>query len=167
MNTIGHNIKYFKYVLRHKWYVFLEACKLGIPWRGLVHDFSKFSLTEWKPRVQGFSGKCLKRDDGTFDLSKANNDLIMSWIEHYRKNPHHWQWWITYLDTGSMVTLPMSDEYRKEMLADWLAVSRMPDRLDVIPWYLQNKDKIILHPETREWIETKLGIFHGALAANN
>ena len=160
MNIISSNIKYLKYVLIHKYYVFLEACKLGIPWRGLVHDLSKFSLAEWKPRVQGFSNKCLKRDDGTFDLSEANNELITGIVKHYHKNPHHWQWWVALLETGNKVILPMSDEYRKEMLADWLAVSRMPDRLDVIPWYLQNKENVLLHPETRQWIEAQLGIYN-------
>jgi hypothetical protein len=164
LHIIRNHIKYFKYVLKHKWYVFLEACKLGIPWRGLFHDMSKFSLAEWTSRVEGFSSNCLKQSDGTFDLSKANDGLVSSLVKHYHNNPHHWQWWVTFLETGSMIVLPMSDKYKREMLADWLAVSRMSDRLDVIPWYLQNKDKIILHPETRKWIEIKLGIINTDLS---
>lgn len=42
-NIIGHT----KTVLKHKWVVFKLCCKAGIPWRGLVHDLSKFSPTEF------------------------------------------------------------------------------------------------------------------------
>lgn len=33
--------KYLSYIIRHKWFVFIAACKLGIPWRGITHDLSK------------------------------------------------------------------------------------------------------------------------------
>ena len=48
---------YAKYVIRHKWFVFLEACKLGIVWLGLTHDLSKFRLDEWIPYANYFYGK--------------------------------------------------------------------------------------------------------------
>ena len=158
VDALNKNIKYVRYVLIHKWYVFLEACKLGIPWRGLMHDLSKFSPDEWRQRVKGSAKKCIKKNGGTLDFDKVDENLKTAWLKHYRKNPHHWQWWVTFLDSGNMVVLPMSEEYKKEMLADWIAVSKMPDRVDIIPWYVQNKDKIHLHPETREWIEVKLGL---------
>mgnify|MGYP003373931843 CR=1 FL=1 len=37
---------HFKKVCTHKWYVFKLCCKIGEPWRGFFHDFSKFSPTE-------------------------------------------------------------------------------------------------------------------------
>lgn len=42
MNVKGH-LAYLWYVLRHKYFVFVECCRLGVPWRGLVHDLSKLS----------------------------------------------------------------------------------------------------------------------------
>lgn len=62
------------------------------------------------------------------------------------------------LDGKVHKVLPMTDEYRREMLADWLAVSRMPGRQKMIPWYLANRESMLLHPETRQWIEDRLGL---------
>ena len=56
------HLKYLCYVLRHKWYVFIECCKLGIPVRGLVHDLSKFRPSEWFPYAN-FIHKPKQRDD--------------------------------------------------------------------------------------------------------
>ena len=33
---------FFIDVIEHKWRVFLECCRLGIPWLGITHDLSKF-----------------------------------------------------------------------------------------------------------------------------
>lgn len=49
--------QYFKYVIRHKWYTLIECAKLGIFWRGIVHDLSKFSKAEWGPYVEWFYGE--------------------------------------------------------------------------------------------------------------
>lgn len=48
--------KYFNYVLRHRWYVFLECVKLGIIWRGIIHDLSKFLPSEFIPYANYFYG---------------------------------------------------------------------------------------------------------------
>ena len=42
-NIIGH----FMVVTKHRWVVFKLCCKVGQPWRGLVHDLSKYSPTEF------------------------------------------------------------------------------------------------------------------------
>jgi len=47
-------ISYLKYILRHKWFVFWEACKLGIPWLGLIHDWHKFLPDEFFPYARYF-----------------------------------------------------------------------------------------------------------------
>ena len=38
---------HFKYTVAHKWYVFLECVKMGIFWRGVFHDLSKFTPSEF------------------------------------------------------------------------------------------------------------------------
>ncbi|MBP1764624.1 MAG: hypothetical protein H6Q65_1682 [Firmicutes bacterium] len=145
---------YFYDVMRHKWHVLSEAYKLGILWRGLTHDLSKFNASERGPRRR-LKNQCSRDAQGNI---RVCDELAFSWVWHYHKNPHHWQWWVTTLDDGSCKVFPMTDEYRREMLADWRAVARIPGRLDIIPWYRQNRDRIILHPETRQWIEEQIGI---------
>ena len=52
--------KYLWYVIRHKWFVFVECCKDGIAWQGLVHDLSKLRLSEFMPYATHFYGKVSK-----------------------------------------------------------------------------------------------------------
>lgn len=51
------HLQYLWYVMRHKWYVFVECCKDGIVWRGIIHDLSKFSRAEWGPYSTWIFGK--------------------------------------------------------------------------------------------------------------
>jgi hypothetical protein len=142
------HLKYLSYVLRHKWYVFVECCKMGIPLRGLLHDISKFLPSEWFPYANYFYGK-KHRPDPAFDFA---------WLLHQKRNPHHWQWWILQEDEGDVKIFPMPDKYRKEMLADWRGAGKALGKPDTKAWYLANKDRMILHPETRAWIEEQLGV---------
>lgn len=55
--------KYFKFLqslLKHKWFVFLECCKLGIPWLGIIHDWTKFLPSEFIPYAKWFYGDRLE-----------------------------------------------------------------------------------------------------------
>ena len=49
--------KYFHYIIRHKWFVFLECYKEGIIWRGITHDLSKFLPSEFFPYANHFYGE--------------------------------------------------------------------------------------------------------------
>ena len=48
--------KHFKTIMKHKWYVMLECFKVGLYRQGIVHDLSKFSITEFMPSVRYFQG---------------------------------------------------------------------------------------------------------------
>jgi len=90
------HLAYLKYVLKHKWYVFLECCKLGIPWLGVIHDWSKFRPSEWFPYARYFynpdgTRRQVRDGDGNF-VQDATFDF--AWFLHQKRNKHHWQWWI-------------------------------------------------------------------------
>ena len=150
--------RFLRYLLEHKRLVFLEACKLGIPWRGLTHDLSKFSPAEWGPRTAALLNRSLDYQDesGWYLAANVPDELAASWNCHYRRNRHHWQCWVVMLDCRVYKVLPMPDEYRREMLADWRAVARMPGRQAVLPWYRENAGRMLLHPETRAWLEAQI-----------
>lgn len=152
------HLKYLCYVLRHKWYVFIECCKLGIPVRGLVHDLSKFRPSEWFPYANYFH-KPKQRDETGYYKPYDTGDKAFdyAWLLHQKRNKHHWQWWILPNDDGGVEILPMPDEYRKEMLADWRGAGRAQGYGDnTKEWYKVNRNKMQLHPETRAWIEKHL-----------
>lgn len=160
------HLHYLSYVLRHKWFVFWECVKLGIIWRGIIHDLSKFRWSEWLPYVRYFYGKYPKWDDVKRILpaydgpteESVTGDFDIAWLLHQHRNPHHWQYWLLIQDDESDKILPMPDKYRREMLADWRGAGQACGTPDTYKWYLAHKDKIQLHPETRLWIERQLGI---------
>jgi len=150
------HLKYLRYVIRHKWFVFIECCKLGIPWRGLVHDLSKFRWSEWRPYVWSFNGPW-KYDDRPLWLRDIFNK---AWLLHQHRNPHHWQFWCLRCDTDGETVLQMPDCYMREMLADWRGANKAQGgdgKADSLKWYEKNRAKMVLHPDTRIWIEGQLG----------
>lgn len=154
--------KYLSYIVRHKWFVFIEACKLGIPLLGLFHDLSKFSPDEWMPYMNYFYGKKpVQRDKTGYYKPTETEDKAFdfAWLLHQKRNKHHWQWWVLPKDDGGLVIMPMEDKYRREMLADWKGAGKAQGYGDnTVEWYKKNKDKMQLHSETRVWIERQLGL---------
>jgi hypothetical protein len=161
--------QYLKYVLRHKWYVFLWCCHYGIPLAGIVHDLSKFHPREWFPYVDYFyGGKYPERHYG--DVRGALGDKYTqpwvnarfdeAWNHHQKRNPHHWQYWLLQNDDGTTKVLEMPLRCCKEMLADWRGAGMAISGKDNTPqWYTKNRDKMILHPDTRQLVECELGLY--------
>jgi len=143
------HLKYLFYVLQHKWYVFIECCKLGIPLAGITHDLSKFTPREWKGYVAKFFWPEEKK------TTESNNWFMVSWNHHQNRNMHHWDYWLHRNHRG-IFPLPMPRRYLKEMLADWRAMSRK-FKTDPLDWYRDNRDKIQLRDGDRAWIEDQLG----------
>lgn len=148
------HLRYARYVLRHKWYVFVECCKLGIPFAGIVHDLSKLCPKEWGPYAQYFYGVPGARVHS--DAEQLAFDV--AWLRHQHKNPHHYQHWILLNDSGLRIVLDMPDRYRREMLADWKGAGRALGFSDTRGWYEKNKDNIVLSGATRVWVERQLGV---------
>lgn len=150
------HIKYLLSVIKHKWYTFIECCKLGIPWLGIIHDWSKFSPSEWTPYVHSFYGPWGRDDKPQW----VQDDFEEAWLHHQNRNKHHWQYWMLVQDDDNDKILPMPDRYRREMLADWRGASRAYTGGDnTLQWYSERSDKwpSRLHHETREWIEKQIG----------
>ena len=161
--------KYLKYVIRHKWYVSIECFKMGLFWRGITHDLSKFRPSEFIPYARFFYGNYPSLKDVHGDprnrvsrwKEDVERDFDFAWLLHQKRNDHHWQWWILPEDDGGTKILPMSRDARLELIADWIGAGMaISGRKDPWPWYQENKDKMQLHPDTREAIETVLDTLH-------
>ena len=50
--SIKNILKHFCLITHHKWVVFKLCCKLGLYWRGLMHDISKYSWTEFGESIK-------------------------------------------------------------------------------------------------------------------
>jgi len=161
MTLLAH-LEYASYVMRHKWYVFVECWRLGIVWRGVTHDLSKLRPDEWVPYATFFHGpRAIQRRDasGYYKPTDTGDGAFdFAWLLHQKRNRHHWQWWVIPEDGGGEKMLPMPADDRLEMLADWRGAGRAQGTPDTRSWYMVNRDKMRLHPDTRSWLEREIGI---------
>jgi len=105
-------------VLKHKYWVFHYARKLGIGWRGFVHDMSKFSPTEFWESVRYWNGK-----SSPIPVCKVDKGYSLAWQHHKGRNTHHYEYWIDRLDEGGVpIKVPFEDML--ELIADWLGAGR-------------------------------------------
>lgn len=149
---------YLKYLLRHKYFVYLAGRRLNISrTRLILHDLSKFLPSEWGPYSRTFFDR-----DGN-SRYREHPDFKKAWLYHQRRNPHHWQYWRLLQDTTrDMISLMMPLKYRKEMVADWAGAGRALNGIwDLQEWYDDNKDRMILHPSTREEVAVDLKRLRG------
>ncbi len=142
------HLRYLKYVLLHKWYVYHAGMLLAklrgeyrwrLFWRLLFHDFSKLSRAEWGPYVRQFYGEPSDVEarrqlmrlppeqqlDVTFDrlrlaeLKARGYAFNVAWLHHQHVNDHHWQHWLLREDSGANIQLLPPAWAIDEMVADW------------------------------------------------
>jgi hypothetical protein len=138
-----------------------------------VADNAGFSGVVLKTRQSHhpFSGKplpgkvdCLIRpDDGghtwwawhnEVDREEVDAGFDRAWLHHQHANPHHWQHWVLREDGGAIKVLPMPYLLVCEMVADWAGAGRaITGRWEVAEWYVKNRDKMQMHPNTRLHVE--------------
>lgn len=176
------HLRYLKYVLLHKAYVFRAGLAIGpagawngrgpywlrwLPWlwRLLIHDLSKFRPSEWTPYVHHFYG--VFEQEGVEAIRARQTRLArfnQAWLFHQHRNAHHWQHWVLREDSGKTIVLLPPPVLADEMLADWLGagskVLRLPSFADcvaeTITWYVANRDRLLLRDPARLRIEGSL-----------
>lgn len=141
-------------VLIHKWYVFQNCCYAGIPWRGLIHDLSKFSYVEFSEGVIFYDDKL-----SPYDNIKKKGGYSYGRLHHKGRNKHHWEYWVDIKD-NQLLAYKMPYKYMVEMLCDWLGAERayrgvqsMQAELD---YWNAHKDITVMHPETKQMITVLL-----------
>lgn len=109
--------KFFKHinlVNKHRWYVFKLCLKAGIPYRGLVHDLSKYSPTELFESVKYYNGT-----HSPIVEVKKDKGYSIAWLHHKGRNKHHFEYWIDLSTTDKTPIIPY--KYTVEMICDTLA----------------------------------------------
>jgi len=147
-------LKNFRYLLIHKWYVFLECLKYRLIWQGIIHDWSKLRPSEFIPYANYFyEGR--ENYEGYYKPSDTGDEAVdRAWLSHQHLNPHHWQYWVLKEDEGDVKALEMPKRYALEMICDWRGAGKAQGNgNNTREWYKKHKDKMILHPNTRKFIE--------------
>lgn len=107
-------IKHFILITHHKWIVFKLCCKIGQPWRGIAHDLSKYSPTEFGESVKYYVG-----NHSPITEAKKDKGYSEAWLHHKGRNKHHTEYWI---DENAPDSTPMMPyKYAVEMICDKLA----------------------------------------------
>lgn len=112
IKVIKKMVKHFCLVTKHRWLVFKLSIRAGIPWRGLVHDLSKYSPTEFLESVKYYTGDHSPIDDCRRD--KGYSEAI---LHHYGRNKHHVEYWIDIVN-GEFVFIIMPFKYACELICD-------------------------------------------------
>ncbi len=116
-----HPIKHFITISKHRHKVMVHCFKCGIFFRGLLHDLSKFSFSEFILGAKYYEGTRSpnEKERELFGFSKA-------WMHHKGRNMHHFEYW-TDLNpaTKRYEPVPMPKIYLTEMFCDRVAASKI------------------------------------------
>ena len=111
---IKNLVLHFNLVNKHRFKVFKLCCKAGIPFRGLVHDLSKYSPTEFFESAKYYNGTY-----SPISNCKRENGYSKAWLHHKGRNKHHYEYWYDYAAPEKTPIMPY--KYTVEMICDTLA----------------------------------------------
>lgn len=138
MKTFQKIIGHTKTIFIHKYYVFKYMARIGMPIEGLMHDMSKFSPVEFCESVKFYTGT-----HSPIDEAKKTQGFSKAWLHHRGRNPHHYEYWIDYLDDGGEGQL-IPARYAFEMVCDYIAAGKA-----------YAKDKWTITTPYNYWMEKK------------
>lgn len=152
-----HLIKHFRTITKHRHMVFKLCIKAGIPIRGLLHDMSKYSPTEFLEGARFYLGfkSPTEREREVYGYSKA-------WMHHKGRNRHHFEYWTDYnMNTKRLEPVKMPIKFVKEMFCDRVAAGRVYlgknyTNDNPINYFLKGRAKSAMHPETAKLLESWL-----------
>lgn len=134
-----------RYIMRHKYYVMKAAWKLSqycpsrlLVWRGIIHDWSKFTPAEFGAYANHF-----------FSNSKGAVAFADAWEHHLNVNKHHPEHWD---DPDDMEVLDLF-----EMVCDWYGAGKAKnpnEPTDILEWYEKIINKFGFCEENKVFIKT-------------
>lgn len=145
-------IKHFNLITHHKWIVFKLCCKIGMPWRGLLHDLSKYSPTEFREGMKYYVG-----DYSPITEARRKKGYSEAWLHHRGRNKHHIEYWVDY--GAPEVTPIIPYPYAGEMICDKLAAGivyqgkKWTKEYELAYWK-EEKKKIEINPRMEKFITT-------------
>ena len=148
-----HFFKHLKTVIRHRREVRRNCFKIGLIRRGLLHDLSKFSLTEFIPGAKYYQGSRSPqaRERELFGYSQA-------WLHHKGRNKHHFEYWTDVDAHGNQVAVDMPPVYFAEMVCDRIAASKVYnggkyDDSCPLKYFAGRKDGCFMNDKTAKRLE--------------
>ncbi len=147
---LSNFFKHLGLVTRHKWRVLINCAKCGLIWRGIVHDLSKFSPTEFFESVKYYQGS-----RSPIGVCRREVGYSLAWLHHKGRNKHHIEYW-TDSECAEQPLMPY--KYAVECVCDKLAATRVyagkgySTELPLAHW-LKYGNKVNGNPKTMRFIE--------------
>ncbi|MBQ3937994.1 MAG: catalase [Clostridia bacterium] len=145
----NHPFKHFAVVTRHRHAVLRHCVLAGIPWRGLVHDLSKYSPQEFIPSAKHFVGTRSPNE-----MERQEYGYSLAWMHHKGRNRHHFEYWTDYNPkTKAMSPVKMPLRFLVEMFCDRVGACKIYKGKDysdasALEYFERGKAKDRMHPET-------------------
>lgn len=148
---IKNFFKHLNLVNKHRFLVFKLAIKAGIPYRGLVHDLSKYSKTEFLESVKYYDGTT-----SPISKCKKENGYSQAWLHHKGRNKHHFEYWYDPQAPNKTPIIPY--KYTIEMICDTLAAGITYKGKDWYPsyqleYFKKRKDKQYINESIKKILE--------------
>ncbi len=147
-------IRHFVTITRHRHKVIANCFRAGIPWRGLLHDLSKYTPTEFLAGAKYYQGTRSPNEGEreAYGYSKA-------WMHHKGRNKHHFEYWTDYdCKTRTLKPVKMPKKYVIEMFCDRVAASKIYNgenytNSSPLEYFMRAKHVRIIDEETSDEIE--------------
>ena len=117
--------KHFRTITNHKMLVMKGCFQVGLYRQGLMHDMSKYSLTEFVPGCKYYQGFMSPNN-----AERKDKGYSIAWLHHKGRNKHHLEYCVYYAareyekEHGGMVGMKMPIEYVVEMFVDRVSASK-------------------------------------------
>ena len=155
ITTLAKNFRgHLRTVNQHRKMVLKHCIKAGIPIRGLLHDLSKYSPTEFIPGVLYYQG-----NRSPNEKEREISGYSKAWMHHKGRNRHHFEYWTDYSTvTKKMEAVPMPDIFIFEMFCDRVAASKIYNKEKYtndmpLDYFLRARPKRLIADDTARKLE--------------
>ena len=144
-------------ITRHRHLVMRHCFRAGIPLRGLLHDLSKYSPTEFIPGVKFYTG-----DRSPTAGERESCGYSKAWMHHKGRNRHHYEYWSDFsLESRSYVPVRMPVVFVIEMFCDRMAACKVYQKdkytdSSALEYFNRRRGTEAMHPETESLLEELL-----------
>ncbi len=144
-------LNHLRTITKHRHKVMRLCFKMGLIKQGLLHDLSKYSVTELKTGAKYYTGY---RSPNSFE--REEKGYSEAWLHHKGRNKHHFEYWVDYSSKlHKDVAVPMPLNYLVESFCDRIAASKIYKKKEYddgspLQYFEKDTDAVRMHHESSE-----------------
>lgn len=150
-------VSHFITITKHRHGVIRNCFKSGIGFKGLFHDLSKYTPTEFIAGCRHYQG-----NRSPNEAEREEYGYSKAWLHHKGRNRHHFEYWTDYShETRRLEPIKMPLKYVIEMFCDRVAASKIymgKNYTDAssLEYFLKSKSTRFINAETSDFLEKLL-----------